>query len=165
MLPAVTAFDLGFLAYFPLQNGLLTGKYTRGQAPAAGKVTRFKPHLLEQAPWDGLDQLTEFAAKRELTLVEVAYGWLLAQPGVTTLVTGATSPAQVAANASATTWRPTPAEETELRSLFAGDLSGAPAAPPPAKPRPSDPSPAADRQPIRDTKPGARFRSGIVARL
>ncbi len=48
VLPAVTAFGLGFLAYFPLQNGLLTGKYTRDQAPASGKVTRFKPHLLER---------------------------------------------------------------------------------------------------------------------
>ncbi|HEY2240249.1 MAG TPA: aldo/keto reductase [Streptosporangiaceae bacterium] len=89
-------------------------------------MTRFKPHLLDQAPWAGLDQLTDFAAKRELTLVEVAYGWLLAQPGVSTLVTGATSPAQVTANASATTWRPTPVEEAELRSLFTGDLSGNP---------------------------------------
>jgi 1-deoxyxylulose-5-phosphate synthase len=126
ILPAVTAFGLGFLAYFPLQNGLLTGKYTRDQAPATGKVTRFKPHLLERAPWDGLDQLAAFAAKRDLTLVEVAYGWLLAQPGVTTLVTGATSPAQVTANAAATTWRPTPEQETELRAWFASDLSGAP---------------------------------------
>jgi aryl-alcohol dehydrogenase-like predicted oxidoreductase len=56
----------------------------------------------------------------------VAYGWLLAQPGVSTLVTGATSPAQVTANATATTWRPTPPEESELRALFAGDLSGSP---------------------------------------
>jgi 1-deoxyxylulose-5-phosphate synthase len=143
VLPAVTAFDLGFLAYFPLQNGLLTGKYTRDQAPAAGKVTRFKPHLLEQAPWDGLDQLTEFGAERELTLVEVAYGWLLAQPGVSTLVTGATSPAQVTANATATSWRPTPAEETALRSLFAGDLSGAPGRSAPSPPAPSGPAPSA----------------------
>ena len=126
MLPAVNAFGLGFLAYFPLQNGLLTGKYRRGQAPETGKVTRFKPHLLDQAPWEALDQLREFAAKRDLSLIQVAYGWLLAQPGVATLVTGATSPAQVIANTSATTWRPTPAEETELRALFDGDLSGNP---------------------------------------
>jgi 1-deoxyxylulose-5-phosphate synthase len=58
--------------------------------------------------------------------VQVAYGWLLAQPSVATLVTGATSTAQVATNATATTWRPTPAEETELRALFTGDLSGYP---------------------------------------
>jgi aryl-alcohol dehydrogenase-like predicted oxidoreductase len=126
VLPAVLAFHIGFLAYFPLQNGLLTGKYTRDESPAQGKVSRFKPHLLDQAPWAGLDQLREFAAKRDLTLVQVAYGWLLAQPGVATLVTGATSPAQVVANASAATWRPTAAEETDLRALFAGDLSGNP---------------------------------------
>jgi 1-deoxyxylulose-5-phosphate synthase len=126
VLPAVNAFGLGFLAYFPLQNGLLTGKYTRDQAPATGKVTRFKPHLLDDAPWDALDQLGEFAAKRDLTLIQVAYGWLLVQPGVAALVTGATSTAQVTANATATTWRPTPAEEAELRSLFTGDLSGYP---------------------------------------
>ncbi|MBV9796123.1 MAG: aldo/keto reductase [Actinobacteria bacterium] len=126
LIPAVTAFGIGFLAYFPLQNGLLTGKYTRDESPAEGKVTRFKPHLLARAPWAALDRLREFAAKRDLSLVQVAYGWLLAQPGVTTLVTGATSPAQVTANAAVTGWRPTAAEDAELRALFAGDLSGAP---------------------------------------
>jgi 1-deoxyxylulose-5-phosphate synthase len=126
VLPAAGAYGLGFLAYFPLQNGLLTGKYTRHETPAGGKVTRFKPHLLDDAPWDALDQLSGFAAKQDLTLVQVAYGWLLAQPGVAALITGATSTAQVTANATATTWRPTPAEETELRALFTGDLSGYP---------------------------------------
>jgi 1-deoxyxylulose-5-phosphate synthase len=126
ILPAVEALGLGFLAYFPLQNGLLTGKYTRQHAPPSGKVTRFKPHLLERAPWDGLDQLREFAAKRDLTIVDVAYGWLLAQPSVSALITGATSTAQVTANAAATGWRPNPTEESELRTLFLGDLSGNP---------------------------------------
>jgi aryl-alcohol dehydrogenase-like predicted oxidoreductase len=126
ILPAVRALGLGFLAYFPLQNGLLTGKYAKDQAPAAGKVTRFKPHLLAGAPWAALDQLGEFAAKRDLTVVHVAYGWLLAQPGVSALVTGATSAAQVAANAAAAGWRPSAAEEAELRALFRGDLSGNP---------------------------------------
>jgi aryl-alcohol dehydrogenase-like predicted oxidoreductase len=126
VLPAVNAFGLGFLAYFPLQNGLLTGKYTRGHAPETGKVTRFKPHLLRDAPWDALDQLAEFAAKRDLSLVQVAYGWLLAQPGVASLVTGATGAGQVRANAAATGWRPAAAEEIELRALFTGDLSGNP---------------------------------------
>jgi aryl-alcohol dehydrogenase-like predicted oxidoreductase len=126
VLPAVTTFGLGFLAYFPLQNGLLTGKYTRGHAPETGKVTRFKPHLLHDAPWDALDQLGEFAAKRDVSLVQVAYGWLLTQAGVASLVTGATSTDQVRINAAATGWRPSPAEEAELRFLFAGDLSGNP---------------------------------------
>ncbi len=126
VLPAARALGVGFLAYFPLQNGLLTGKYTRDKAPQAGKVTRFKPHLLAEAPWDALGQLGEFAAARDLTLVEVAYGWLLAQPGVASLVTGATSPDQVKANAAATGWHPDPAEEAGLRALFDGTLSGNP---------------------------------------
>jgi 1-deoxyxylulose-5-phosphate synthase len=126
ILPAARALGLGFLPYFPLQNGLLTGKYGRDHAPTAGKVTRFKPHLLENAPWEALGQLGEFAAKRDLTVVHVAYGWLLAQPGVSSLITGATSADQVAANAAASGWRPSPAEETELRALFRGDLSGSP---------------------------------------
>jgi aryl-alcohol dehydrogenase-like predicted oxidoreductase len=126
VLPAVNALGLGFLPYFPLQNGLLTGKYARDEVPTSGKVTRFKPHLLENAPWDALDQLGEFAAKRDLTTVHLAYGWLLAQPGVSALITGATSTTQVTANAAATGWRPNPAEEAELRALFRGDLSGNP---------------------------------------
>jgi 1-deoxyxylulose-5-phosphate synthase len=131
ILPAVRALGLGFLAYFPLQNGLLTGKYTRDEAPEAGKVTRFKPHLLERTPWDALGQLGQFAAKRNVTMVQVAYGWLLAQPGVASLITGATSTAQVAANATATGWRPDAAEESELRALFDGTLSGNPGRLPP----------------------------------
>jgi aryl-alcohol dehydrogenase-like predicted oxidoreductase len=126
ILPAAVALGVGFLAYFPLQNGLLTGKYQRDRAPREGKVTRFKPHLLEQAPWDALDRLREFAAERAVSVVEVAYGWLLAQPGVTTVVTGATTVAQVTANAAATGWRPAPAEEAELRALLPGTLSGQP---------------------------------------
>jgi aryl-alcohol dehydrogenase-like predicted oxidoreductase len=126
ILPAVTALGLGFLAYFPLQNGLLTGKYSRDAAPESGKVTRFKPHLLERAPWDALKRLGEFASTRRLSEVHLAYGWLLAQPGVSSLITGATSTAQVEANVAAARWRPSAGEESELRSLFAGDLSGNP---------------------------------------
>jgi aryl-alcohol dehydrogenase-like predicted oxidoreductase len=126
VLPAARALGVGFLAYFPLQNGLLTGKYTPDRAPEAGKVTRFKPHLLAEAPWGALSQLSDFAAARDLTLVEVAYGWLLTQPGVSSLVTGATSPEQVKGNAAATGWRPDEAEEAALRGLFDGTLSGYP---------------------------------------
>jgi len=126
ILPAARTLGVGFLAYFPLQNGLLTGKYTRDHAPEAGKVTRFKPHLLRQAPWDALDRLREFAVGLDLTPVEVAYGWLLAQPGVTSLITGATSVPQVNANAAATSWRPDQAQEAYLRALFDRTLSGNP---------------------------------------
>ncbi|MEV0720590.1 aldo/keto reductase, partial [Asanoa sp. NPDC050611] len=95
ILPAVNAYQLGLLAYFPLQNGLLTGKYRPGLAPADGKVTRFKSHLLRDAPWAELERFSAYARDRGLTEVQLAYGWLLAQPGVSSLVTGVTTVAQL----------------------------------------------------------------------
>ncbi|QEO14843.1 aldo/keto reductase [Agromyces intestinalis] len=126
ILPAVRRLEVGFLAYFPLQNGLLTGKYRRGAAPADGKVTRFKPHLLHDAPWQALERFREFAAVRGVTPVHLAYGWLLADSAVSSLITGVTSVAQLEANVDAASWRPTEAERDELRDLFDGRLSGKP---------------------------------------
>lgn len=126
VLKAIDHFRLGFFAYFPLQNGLLTGKYSRAEAPAEGKVTRFKPHLLQSAPWDALERLRAFADERGITPVDVAYGWLLAQPGVSGVITGATTVEQVAQNAAASSWRPDAVEEQYLRDLLPGDLSGKP---------------------------------------
>jgi 1-deoxyxylulose-5-phosphate synthase len=126
ILPASRALGAGFLAYFPLQNGLLTGKYTRDQAPADGKVTRFKPHLLAEAPWDELEAFADFARERGVTEVHLAYGWLLAQPGVSSLVTGVTSVAQVRSNVEAAAWRPSADDVRLLGEIFSAPLSGKP---------------------------------------
>lgn len=124
ILPALATFGLGLLAFFPLQNGLLTGKYGRDTAPADGKVTRFKPHLLRDAPWDELDAFFEYARARDLTGVHLAYGWLLAQPQVASVITGVTSVAQLEANVAAARWRPTPTEVDEIGRLFGTRISG-----------------------------------------
>ncbi|GIF75929.1 aldo/keto reductase [Asanoa siamensis] len=126
ILPAVNAYGLDLLAYFPLQNGLLTGKYRRDVAPADGKVTRFKSHLLDHASWAELDRFSAYARDRGLTEVHLAYGWLLGQPGVSSLVTGVTSVAQLDANVAAARWRPSPAELVEIGALFTTRLSGRP---------------------------------------
>lgn len=126
LLPAVRHLGLASLPYFPLQNGLLTGKYRRDVAPTTGKVTRFKPHLLERAPWQALSEFEQFAHDRGCTPIEVAYGWLLAQPGVAGVVTGATTTEQVVQNAASGSWRPSEAEERQLRELLPADLSGNP---------------------------------------
>jgi aryl-alcohol dehydrogenase-like predicted oxidoreductase len=108
LIPAADAFGLGVLPFFPLANGLLTGKYTRADAPADGRLTKLKPQLLENAPWDRLEGLQAFADERDLTMVQVAFGWLLAQPQVTSVIAGATTPEQVKANAeAAVAWEPT----------------------------------------------------------
>ncbi|MGW4367644.1 aldo/keto reductase [Nocardia takedensis] len=126
LLPALRHYGLGFIPYFPLQNGLLTGKYRRGDAPEGAKITNLKRYLLKTAPWDALDRFTAFAAERDLTPTALALGWLLAQPTVTSVIAGVTVPEQLDENLTATRWTPTAAEEQELRGLFTGDLSGGP---------------------------------------
>lgn len=99
--PAAQEFGLGVLPYFPLANGLLTGKYSRTSAPADGRVVHSKPELLESAPWEALAALADFAAERDMTVVEVAFSWLAAQPTVASVIAGATKIEQIAQNARA----------------------------------------------------------------
>ncbi|WP_067676970.1 aldo/keto reductase [Nocardia miyunensis] len=126
LLPALAAYGLGFFPYFPLQNGLLTGKYRRDFAPAEAKITNLKKHLLLAAPWDAIDRYLEFARERELSPTALAFGWLLAHDPVSSVIAGVTRPEQLDENLGAARWRPTPAEFAELSALFRGDLSGAP---------------------------------------
>lgn len=106
LIPAAEAFGVGVLPFFPLANGLLTGKYTRADRPADGRLTKLKPQLLETAPWDLLEALGRFADERGIDLVQVAFGWLLANPQVSSVIAGATTPEQVRANAAAASWSP-----------------------------------------------------------
>ncbi|SDS34642.1 Predicted oxidoreductase [Paraoerskovia marina] len=106
VLPAAQAYGIGVLPYFPLANGLLTGKYTSGNRPEDSRLVRNKPGLLETAPWEQLDQLHQFCVERDVTELQVAFGWLLAQPAVASVIAGATTPEQIAQNAAASTWRP-----------------------------------------------------------
>ena len=126
LLPALRAYDIGFIPYFPLQNGLLTGKYRRDVAPADAKITNLKAHLLHHAPWDALERYAEFARQRGVSQTALALGWLLAQPGVATVIAGVTRPEQLDENLVATRWRPTTDEVAELGSILPGDLSGGP---------------------------------------
>jgi 1-deoxyxylulose-5-phosphate synthase len=126
LLPALNAYGIGFIPYFPLQNGLLTGKYRADHAPADAKITNLKAHLLEQAPWDALRRYTEFARERGVTETALALGWLLAQPSVATVITGITRPEQLDANLAATCWRPNREDVAALSAILPGDLSGAP---------------------------------------
>jgi len=119
LLPAAQAHDIGFLPFFPLANGLLTGKYGRDDAPAGSRLRELKPHLLESAPWDALDRLSRFAAERGVTMLQVAFGWLLARPQVSSVIAGATSPEQVRKNAeAATAFTPTDEDLAAIDAIF-----------------------------------------------
>lgn len=81
---------------------------------------RQRPHLVEQAPWDVLDRYRAFADERGLTMLEATFGWLLAQPALSSVIAGATSPEQVRQNAAAGgAWQPSERDVAEVSELFA----------------------------------------------
>jgi aryl-alcohol dehydrogenase-like predicted oxidoreductase len=119
VLPAVNHFGLGFLPYFPLFNGLLTGKFTREGGPADSRIMAIRPHVHENAPWDTLEVYAAFCAKRDVSMLDATFAWMLAQPGLTSVIAGATRPEQITQNAdAATAWQPTPADLDEISSIF-----------------------------------------------
>jgi aryl-alcohol dehydrogenase-like predicted oxidoreductase len=119
LLPTVVELGLGFLPYFPLANGLFTGKFGRTERPGDTRIMRQRPHIVEQAPWDAIEAFEAFCEDRGITLLEATFGWLLAQPGLTSVIAGATKPEQVAQNAAASVaWVPTAAEVEEIGALF-----------------------------------------------
>jgi 1-deoxyxylulose-5-phosphate synthase len=118
VLPACRELGLGVLPYFPLANGLLTGKYAAGTAPSGSRLARTRQHLLETATSPELRRYADFAAARGISAVTVAIGWLLAQQPVASVIAGATSPEQVSANASSASWVPSPDDLAELDAIF-----------------------------------------------
>ncbi|SDQ33429.1 aldo/keto reductase [Leucobacter chromiiresistens] len=126
LIPALQRFGLGFIPYFPLQNGLLTGKYSASHAPEGAKITNLKRNLLREAPWDALGAFEQFARQRDITPSAVALGWLLKQPTVSSVVAGVTVPQQLDENLVASRWVPSIDEERELRDILPGTLTGGP---------------------------------------
>jgi aryl-alcohol dehydrogenase-like predicted oxidoreductase len=118
VIPASEAYGLGLLPYFPLANGLLTGKYSSGTAPEGSRLTRTRTHLMEEADLEQLKAFGDFAAARGLTEVQVAFSWLAAQPVVSSVIAGATTVEQVQQNAAAADWRPSPEDLAELNGIF-----------------------------------------------
>ncbi len=106
VVPAARRFGLGVLPYYPLANGLLTGKIRRGQGPAAGTRLADRPDYITADRLDQVEALNAWAAERGRTILEVAVGALAAQGGCASVIAGATSPEQVKANAAASDWIP-----------------------------------------------------------
>jgi aryl-alcohol dehydrogenase-like predicted oxidoreductase len=119
VLPAVNHFRLGFLPYFPLYNGLFTGKFTRDGGPADSRIMTIRPHLAVGAPWDRIEDFEALCVNNGVSMLEATFAWLLAQPGLTSVIAGATSPEQIRANALASTaWKPTAEQVAEISALF-----------------------------------------------
>ena len=116
--PASEAYGLGVLPYVPLASGLLTGKYSSGEAPEGSRLTHSRRHMLEEADLDQLRAFGDFARGRGLTELQVAFSWLASRPSVDSVIAGATRPEQVRDNAEAVGWVPTAEDEAALDEIF-----------------------------------------------
>lgn len=119
VIPAAERLGLGVLPYFPLANGLFTGKFSRDTMPADTRIGRQRPEVHENAPWDAIEAFQAFAAARGLGILEATFGWFLSRPALSSVIAGATKPEQIRANAAAgVAWRPTAEESAEIDELF-----------------------------------------------
>jgi aryl-alcohol dehydrogenase-like predicted oxidoreductase len=108
MIPFCNAHNVGILPYFPLAGGFLTGKYKRGEAAPAGsrgESSAYVQKYMTEANYIKVETLTAWAAERGHTMNELAHAWLLAQPQVSSVISGATQLAQVQDNAKAADWQ------------------------------------------------------------
>lgn len=120
VLPACERLGLGFVPFYPLASGLLTGKYRRGEAGPAGARLSDREQVATDAQFEIVEQLADFARERGVTLGEVAIGGLLAHGVVCSVIAGATSAAQVQANAAAAAWSPSAADLAGLAAVLDG---------------------------------------------
>ena len=120
VLPECERLGLAFIPYFPLANGLLTGKYRRGKdAPAGSRLDSARgERLLTDRNLDVVERLIRFSESRGRTILELAFSWLLTRPAVASVIAGATSSEQARSNAAAAGWELTDAELAEVDSIL-----------------------------------------------
>lgn len=119
VLPASKRFGLGMLPFFPLANGLLTGKFSRNDFPADSRIMRQRPHVAEQADWDALDAYRALCDTWGVTMLEATFGYLLTHAPIASVIAGATKPEQVHQNAAAgVAWRPSSEQRAAIDTLF-----------------------------------------------
>ena len=121
VIPACDRFELGMLPFFPLASGLLTGKYQRGvPAPEGTRLAapRAAARSLNDDNFDRVEKLDAFARGRDRSLLELAFGWLLSFPCVSSVIAGATRPEQAKANVEASTMRLSADEMKEIDELL-----------------------------------------------
>lgn len=118
LLPALEQYGMGLMPYTPLANGLLSGKYTQenqaiGETRLSKNLWNMGDRYLTDANLQRAQRLTDFAAERDRSLLELAVSWLLAQPAVCSVIAGTTKLEQLQMNIEAGNWVLT-AEEMQL---------------------------------------------------
>jgi aryl-alcohol dehydrogenase-like predicted oxidoreductase len=111
VLPLCRELGVSYIPYFPLASGLLTGKHRRDGIVAG---SRLEGRTIDDATWDRVESLEQFADERDHSLLELAFAGLLSQGVIASVIAGATAPEQVRANVAAAAWRLADAELAEL---------------------------------------------------
>ena len=122
VIPESERAGIAFIPYFPLANGLLTGKYRRGEPAPEGSRLRSSSRtedLLTEQNLAVVGDLVEFSESRGHTILKLAFSWLLRQPAVASVIAGATSPEQAKSNAAAAGWGLTDEELSEIDEILA----------------------------------------------
>lgn len=109
----------GFLPYFPLESGLLTGKFRQGQPTPEGTRLTNNANALTDERLALVEKLIAYAEARGHTILELAVSWLLSRPVVSSVIAGATKPDQVYANVGAAGWQLTATELAEIDAILA----------------------------------------------
>jgi aryl-alcohol dehydrogenase-like predicted oxidoreductase len=121
VLPYCQAHHVGFVPYYPLAGGFLTGKYKQGEPPPAGSRAESSNYVQALLTDDGfalVAKLNQWANERRRGLNELAQAWLLAQPQVCSVITGAKNVDQFRNNVKAAVWQLTSQELTEIESIL-----------------------------------------------
>jgi aryl-alcohol dehydrogenase-like predicted oxidoreductase len=122
VLPECEKLGIGYLPYFPLASGLLTGKYRKDAALPEGTRISNNPNparWLNDANWEQLEALTAYVERRDHSLLELAFSWLLARPVVASVIAGAMSPEQIQGNVGATGWKLSAGDLAEIDAILA----------------------------------------------
>jgi len=123
LMPVIEAYGLGLIPFSPLANGLLTGKYRRNVPLPAGARLATTPRLAERYLTESnravVERLADFCEARGHSLLELALSWLLHRPAVSSVIAGATNPAQVEANVRAANWALSREDMDEIDRLTA----------------------------------------------
>lgn len=123
VIPYCQAENVGVIPYFPLAGGFLTGKYQNGQpAPAGsrGESSEYVQKYMTDQNFDVLKKLETFAKDHGHEVNELAIAWLLAQPRVSSVISGATKLDHVTKNAAAAEWELTVEELNSVNEILKG---------------------------------------------
>jgi aryl-alcohol dehydrogenase-like predicted oxidoreductase len=118
VLPTCERLGIGFVPFFPLGSGLLTGKYRRGEPAPQGTRLAAREQVGSDEQFDVVEAVGRFAADRGVSMIDVAIGALLARPAVSTVIAGATKPEQARTNAAAARWTPSESDLAELEEVL-----------------------------------------------